>query len=497
MSSDAMATELRTPPIPGGAVPILGHLLEGWRDPLSLLLRSSRDHGDVVLFRFAHLRYYLVNDLDAIRRVLVDNHKNYTKSQNYKGLKLVLGTGLLTSEGDFWRRQRKLVQPAFHRERLTGFARSMTASTRDMLDRWAESADPTRVIDAHEEMMRLTFRIVGQTLLSTELDGEAREMGKAITVVLYHANEYAQAIAPLPVWAPTPKNLQFKRAMRTLDTLVQRIIDERRARPDQGKDDLLSMLMAVKDAETGETMSDRQLRDEVMTLVLAGHETTANALAWTLYLLSRHPDVERRLAAEVAQVLGDRPPSFADLPKLPFCMNVVQESMRLYPPAWAFERQAIEDDVLAGYTIPAGSIVSMSPYALHRDPAHWENPEGFDPDRFLPERSEGRSRHAYMPFGGGPRQCIGNSFALMEAQIVIASIVQRFRLALVPGHPVELDPVITLRPKNGIKMTLEPRAASVKPRSISSGDREDGRMICPRSPALPPSESLPKVGQPR
>jgi cytochrome P450 len=476
----AMADKLRKAPTPDG-VPLLGNLLDAWKDPLSLFLRSNRDLGDMVLFEFGPQKYFLANDLSAVRRVLVDNHKNYVKSRSYRGLKLVLGTGLLTSEGDFWRRQRKLVQPAFHRERLAGFADTMVRSTKDMLDRWAEIPEG-QAFDVHAEMTRLTFRLVGQTLFSTEVDGDAHAIGEALTVALRFANEYAESLVSPPVWLPTPNNLRFKRAVRTLDELVQRIIDERRSR-DSGRD-LLSMLMAVKDEETGETMSDRQLRDEVMTLVLAGHETTANALSWTFYLLSRHPDVERRLFAEISKVLEGRPPSIDDLAKLTLCANVVQEAMRLYPPAWTFERQALEDDELAGCAVPAGAIVAISPYTLHRHPAYWDNPEGFDPDRFTAARSEGRPKHAYLPFGGGPRLCIGNSFALMEAQLIVASVVQRHRLSLVPGHPVELEPVVTLRPRYGIQVRLAPQrpvettleVGSVAPRAARA---TGGAAVCP------------------
>lgn len=440
-------------PGPRGA-PFIGSLLEAWRNPLDLFLRGQAEYGDIVRYKFGPFRYHLLTDPDGIKRVLVDNHRAYQKSRNYSGLKLVVGQGLLTSEGDFWRRQRKLAQPAFHRERMTGFADTMAASARAMLDRWDASPSPT--FDAHAEMMRVTYQIVGRTLLSTDLDDPNGEIGEALAFGLKYANDYAEAILQIPPWIPTPANVRFVRELKKIDDIVLGVIAARRESGEPVAD-LLGMLMDVEDEETKEKMTDRQLRDEVITIVLAGHETTANALAWTLYLLSRHPDVERRLAAEVSEVLGARAPTFADIPRLRYTKMVLEESLRLYPPAWNFERQAIERDVVCGYAIAPGDIIGIATYALHRNPRYWENPEGFDPERFGPERSHGRPRYAYLPFGGGPRTCIGNAFAMMEAQIILAMIVQRFRLDLPPDEVVELAPLITLRPKHGLRMTRRPR----------------------------------------
>jgi cytochrome P450 len=462
------------PPGPRG-VPYLGSFFDARRDPIALFVNATREHGDVVGLRFGPFRYVIVNHPDAIHHVLVDNFKNYTKSRNYQGIKLVLGSGLLTSEGEFWKRQRRLAQPAFHRERLAGFARMMVDDTTRMLDRWSESDDGAP-FDLHEEMMRLTFRIVGRTLFHVDVDGDAAAIGRALSVVLRHADEYGNSLLPLPPWVPTPANARFRNAMSTLDELVYRIIAERRA---SGEDtgDLLSMLMSARDEETQRGMDDQQLRDEVITIVLAGHETTANALTWTLYLLSLHTASERRLRKEIEDVLGDRPPTLEDLPKLTFTSMVIQESMRLYPPAWALERQAIADDEVMGFAIPAGTIVGISPYTLHRHERFWENPEGFDPDRFAPERAAGRPKHAYLPFGGGPRLCIGNSFATMEAQLVLAMILQRCRLDLASGYVVRPDPVITLRPRNGVWMRRRTRGVathSVSPPPAAESARAAG-----------------------
>jgi cytochrome P450 len=430
-------------------LPIVGNLLELRRNPIDLLTDVA-GHGDVVGLRFAHARYFLVNSAETVHHVLVDNNRNYVKSPNYKGLSLVLGDGLVTSEGEFWRRQRRLSQPAFHRDRVASFVTAMVDETDRMLSSW--EAKVGGVIDVHAEMMNLALRIVTRTLFSTVVGSEADEIREALGVALHHANDYAEAVIKPPQWLPLPKNFRFRRSLKTLDSLVFRIIDQRRRGENAEATDLLAMLMAA--TEDGRGMSDRQLRDEVMTLVMAGHETTANALAWTFYLLSKDPEVERRLRREVGSAIGDRPPAAEDAARLKYSAMVVQESMRLFPPVWALERQAVEDDVVGGYHVPRKALIALSPYLLHRHPAYWENPEGFDPDRFLPEQVEKRPKFAYLPFGGGPRQCIGMGFAMMEAQMLLARIVQRFRLELIPGERVEPDPVVTLRPLGGLRMRL-------------------------------------------
>ncbi len=453
------STKNGAPPGPPG-VPILGNLLQGWRDPLGLFVRTQRDCGDFARLRFGPYDYYLLHDPVDVHHVLVDNHRAYTKSRNYAGLKLVLGQGLLTSEGDFWRSQRKLAQPAFHRQRMSGFVDTMAKDTASMLERWADLSEPA--VDAHAEMMRLTLRIVGRTLFSTDVDGEAPAVGAALTHALAWTNNYVESIVKVPPWLPTPENLRFKRSKKTLDDLVFRILETRRA---SGEDpgDLLGMLMAVRDEDTREGMSDKQLRDEVMTLVVAGHETTTNLLAWAFYLLSEHPDVARRLKTEVDQVLCGRVPTLADLPRLAYTKQVIEESLRLYPPAWVFERQAVVDDEIKGYRLPKGSIIGISPWSIHRSPSLWNDPERFDPDRFLPAPVAARPKFAYLPFGGGPRFCIGNGFAMMEAQVIVAMIAQKYSLDLVPGHPVVPDPLVTLRPRFGMQMILNRAAASVEP----------------------------------
>lgn len=420
-------------------------------DPLAFLLDAGRRHGDVVGFRIGPFRAALLRHPDAIKHVLVDNNHNYDKAtRGYDVLRQFLGNGLLTSNGDFWRRQRRIAQPAFHRRRIEGFAETMVSDTLDMLRRWDELAALGNTVDLAHEMMSLTLRIVGKTLLSTDVHDTADQVGNAVTVL----NEWADGAIDslLPIGFPTPATLRARDASRKLDRIIGEIIARRRA--GEHAEDLLGMLMEAKDAETGESMTDKQLRDEVMTMFLAGHETTANALAWTFYLLSTHPDIERRVRAELDGVLGGAPPTMSDLPRLPYLLQVIKETMRLYPPAWMIDRHTIADDEILGYRIRKGTLVLVSPYVTHRHPEYWPNPEGFDPERFSPANEEARPRYAYFPFGGGPRQCIGNAFAMMEAQLIVAAVLQRFRPWLVPGHPVAPETLITLRPRWGLRMGL-------------------------------------------
>jgi cytochrome P450 len=484
MRNDSHSTQA---PGPRG-LPFFGSVFPAWRDPLGLFLESRARYGDVVRFKFGPFDYYLVNDPNVVKHVLVDNPKGYTKSRNYLGLKVVLGEGLLTSEGDHWRRQRKLAQPAFQREKLAGFASKMAMATRDMLTRWKEEGEKGP-FDIHAEMMRLTFRIVGLTLFSSDVDGDAKDVGEAMDVAMHWANTYAESMVRIPPSVPTPANLRFRRAKKTLDDVVFRLIADRRANAKSSGgygDDLLGMLMGSTEEDSSSGMDDRQLRDEIITMILAGHETTANLMSWTFHLLSKHPDVERRVREEATRVLGDRDPVLEDVKTLEYTRMVLDEALRLYPPAWVFERQAIAPDQLGDYRIEPGAIVGLCPYVLHRHPDHWDNPEGFDPERFRPDRAEKRARYAYLPFGGGPRTCVGNHFAMMEAQILLAMVVREQRLELEPSHRVVVDPVITLRPKTGIKMRRRPppqQAASSSP----SGPAAKASSGCPvqRTPTEP------------
>ena len=440
-------------------VPIAGSFFDARRDPLELFDRAARHGGDGACLRFGPYRYLLLHSPEAIRHVFVENARAYHKSPSYRGLAMVLGNGLITSEGDFWKRQRRLAQPAFHRERLAGFVEAMVRDTRDMLDGWRRDGDGP--FDLHDDMMRLTLRIVGHTLFSTDVQADAGAVGAAFAVALERANDESISLVNVPTWLPLPGNRRFKKALATLDGLVHRIIAERRALPEGGRpNDLLSMLMAARD-DDGAGMSDGQLRDEVMSLVGAGHETTANALAWTFHLLGDHAEVAERVADEARAVCGDRVPALGDLPKLEYTKRVVEESMRLRPPVWVMERVAIEDDVVRGIRVPKGTLLAAAPWCLHRDPRHWSDPERFDPERFLPEAVEARGRYTYLPFGAGPRVCIGNGFAMMEAQLLLAMIAREHRLERAPWRAVTPDPSITLRPKGGMTMIRRRRSAAV------------------------------------
>lgn len=446
--------ELDSLPGPKG-LPFLGSILDT-RDPITLFERAARFGGDAALVRFGPYRYLVVHTAEGVRRVLVENVKAYPKSPSYRGLRLVLGNGLITSEGEFWKRQRKLAQPAFHRDRLAHLAGAMVRDTGDMLAAWEQEGD--RSFDLHEEMMKLTLRIVGHTLFSSDVMEDAGAVGAAFNVAIHRANAEATAIVHLPIWLPLPGNVRFHRAKAVLDGLVHRIIGERRALPEaEHPNDLLAMLMSARDDE-GAGMSDEQLRDEVMSIVGAGHETTANALSWTLHLLGDHKDAATRVAAEARATFGGRLPTIDDLPRLPYTRRVVEESMRLYPPVWGIERIAIEDDVICGIRVPKGTLVGIMPWCIHRDPRYWDDPERFDPDRFLPDAVEARPRYAYLPFGAGPRICIGNNFAMMEAQLLLAMMLDRYDFERAPWHRVRLEASVTLRPKDGVHLVRRRRS---------------------------------------
>jgi cytochrome P450 len=446
-----------TPPGPRGHL-VLGSLREVQRDPLGMLRDGFRDHGDVVRLRFGTTRALLLAHPEHIGRVLHDNHRNYDKHNvDYAVLRRLLGNGLLTSDGEFWRRQRRLMAPMFHRQRVAGFCNLMVNSTLEMLERWDAMARSGESFDVAAEMTRLTLPIVAKALFSADVSDDAEAIGAALTEVNRQLGEFS--LLDMFWMIPTPRKRRFRAAVQTLDEVVGKIIDARR-RATHRNEDLLSMLLDAVDEDTNKGMTPRQVRDEVLTLLLAGHETTANALAWTWYLLARNLAAENKLHDEIASTLGERAPGAPDLPQLRYTRMVIEESMRLYPPAWAISRNAIGEDEIGGYPVRPRTNIIICSFVTHRHPSFWEEPERFDPERFLSERSQRRPDFAYLPFGGGPRICIGNSFATTEAQLVVATIAQRYRLRLVPGHPVELHPLITLRPRHGIRMTLYPAADS-------------------------------------
>jgi len=429
------------------------------RDPLGVFSRMRAQYGDTVPFRLAGRQAVLVSDPDLIRHVLQDNYRAYHKSPLYERLRPLLGNGLLLSEDRFWLRQRRLMQPAFHRQRVAALAGAMAEATAETLASWQVPAESGQPLDIAREMLSLTQRIILRTMFSTNF-GDLDSLEQVWPLVNEHIGTSFWSLG-LADRLPTPRTRAFRRALAELDDVVARIIDTRRAGGDD-PGDLLSMLLAAVDEETGARMDSRELRDEVMTIFLAGHETTSLALAWTWYLLATHPEVDQRLAAEAREVLGGRPPAADDLERLPYARMVIEEALRLYPPAWGFSRLALTEDRLGACSVPRGAIVFVIPYVVHRHPAFWEDPEAFRPERFAPEPSKARPRLAYLPFGAGPRQCIGNHFAMLEAQLIVTAIVQRFRLVLVPGQPVEPRPLITLKPRYGVRMTLEPRASRLR-----------------------------------
>ena len=436
----------------------LGNLRAFRHDVLGLMLTSAATYGDVVRFQLGPRVVHLLNHPDHVRHVLVTHRDNYDKrTRSAAFIQAVTGDSLLTSNGEFWQRQRRLAQPAFHRSNLAGFVRQMTDATTGLLKGWRERREPAAPLDIATEMMRVTYTIVGRTLFSTDTGADAETIGRAMDVILPHTFGRLGRVLNWPDWVPTTANRRFHAALQSVDAVVYRIIAEhRRAGPVEGPDrDLLTSLLRVRDGETGAGFTDEQLRNETITFLLAGHETTANALTWTLYLLSQHPVVAEQLRAEVDQVLGGRTPTLEDLPQLGLVKRVIQESMRLYPPIWILERRAVEEDVVGGYRLPANSAVVLAPYALHRHPKFWTRPEVFDPERFAGPVSE-----AYLPFGAGPRMCIGSEFAMLEAQLILSMVMQSFQLQLVPGHPVEPLPGITLRSRHGLKMTLNSRSRS-------------------------------------
>jgi cytochrome P450 len=434
-----------------------GHWLSGSlpdfrRDRLDFLSRCARDYGDIVSLRLGPRRVFLVNLPDAIEAVLVTQSRNFTKHFALRLNPLVLGKGLLTSEGDFWLRQRRLAQPAFHRTRIAAYGAVMVDYTQRMLTGWSAG----QTCDILTEMMRLTLAIAAKTLFDAEVGAEADTVGTALQLLQANFIARFNSLLPLPVWVPTPNNLRLKRAVRQLDEILYGFIRQRRqSGVDRG--DLLSLLLHARDEDDGSRMTDQQLRDEAMTLFLAGHETTALTLSWAWYLLATHPEAADRLLAEVRALLDGRAPTVEDLPRLRYTEGVVLEALRLYPPAYVVGREAIRDCEVGGFRVPAGTTLLMSQWVVHRDARYFDEPEKFRPDRWVGDLAQQLPKFAFFPFGGGPRICIGNTFAMMETVLVLATIAPRFRFTVLPAHPVVPWPTFTLRPRHGIRAVLTPR----------------------------------------
>ena len=451
-------TNLPLPPGPPGRLQ-LGNARRMRKDEMSFYRGMVRDYGDIVRFRLGPFQANLVTHPNAIETVLVGRNHDVHKSPFYEAMGRVLGQGLLTSEDDFHRKQRRLIQPMFHHKRIREYGESMVDYAVRYRDRWREGQE----LDFHEEMMALTLAIVGDTLFGADVERDAPDVGRAMSamlgtldnIVVFLLFMIGGSAAERVEQLPLPSMRRFRAARENLFGLIRRMMEEKRTEGAEGSD-LLSRLLAVRE-EDGSAMSDQQILDEAITIFLAGHETTAVALSWTFALLARHPAVAEKLHAELDEVLGENVPTVEDLPRLDYTRRVLSESMRLFPPAWMIGRQAVNDMELLGYAVPKDTVLLLPPFFVQRDARWWPDPRRFDPDRWTPEQEAERPKYAYFPFGGGPRLCIGESFAWMEGELLLATIAQRWRPRLAEGYPKGLQPQVTLRPRDGMRMVMEPR----------------------------------------
>ncbi|MGE3771750.1 MAG: cytochrome P450 [Gammaproteobacteria bacterium] len=440
-------------PAPPG--PSFWQSLAGYRrNPATYFTALAREYGDVLRWR-GLMDIYLLNDPEDVRRVMTQAWPQFTKDNiDYRVLRITMGNGLVTNDGPDWARQRRLMQPMFHNRIVNAFDGAINACTEALVARWrARGADEAFALD--RDLSRLTFQVVGATLFGADIDAHADEVAAMLDVMNVNPKTVRALLTQWP-WLPTRGNREFARHLATLDRIVYGLIAARRAGGEERRD-LLGLLLAARDADTGEAMAEQQVRDEVVTLMLAGHETSATALGWTFHLLAQHPEVEAALVDELARELGGRPAQAGDLARLPYLKQVVQESMRVYPPVWGLSRAMAADCEFGGYRIPRGAYVAILPYALHRHPAHWSDPERFDPSRFGPQRSESRHSYCYLPFAAGPRTCIGAGMAMLEIQLVLARLLPLFRVRPVPGHPVVPLASVTYRPRFGLRATVVPR----------------------------------------
>ena len=432
---------------------LLGSINDFRRDQLGFVMRMMQEYGDVARFRLGGITFNLVSHPDGVQRILQENNHNYIKGDYFDPIRQVGGDGLFASEGAYWLRQRRLMQPVFHRQRIAGFADVMIRQTQRLIERWEDAALTGDPVDISQDFTDLTMRIIADAMFNTQLEQDVRLISEAITWLLADMNFRFQVPFYPKLGFPTLRNWRASKELKVIDEVIYRIIDQRRQQGIQ-ENDLLGMLMDAREQDTGEAMTDRQLRDEVVTIFVAGHETTAVLLTWLFHILSHEPEWEARLRAEASEALQGRLPGFADLASCPLLRMAIDETLRLYPPAWITNRTVLQDDVVCGFKVHTGEIVGVSPYVTHRLPEFWPDPERFDPERFSPENTAERPRFAYIPFGGGPHQCIGNNFALVEAQIIGLMLLSRFHLQAVSDHLVEIEPTVTLRPKGGLWMKV-------------------------------------------
>lgn len=435
-------------PVP--RLPVVGHALAFAQDPLRLVTCLAREQGGLAEIQIGPQKGHLVSEPALVGEVLVSKSKHYSRQTPvYEAMREFLGLGILTSEGEDWRIHRRIVQPAFHKKRLESFTGAIAAIAEQDLAGWRGE------VDVSEAMMRVTLRIVSEVLLGTRTAKDAADIGRAIDDSQRYVEAVMSRVVTLPKWIPSKRNRMFARSLEVLDRVAYEIIDERQRSGERG-DDVVSMLLDAR-YEDGAPLTRERIRNELVTLLAAGHETTSNALSWTLMRLSQHPDVARRLATEVRDVLGDRPPTFDDLAKLTYTRWVFDEAMRLHPPVWVTGRVVLEAHELGGRAIVPGDLMLVSPYVTHRRPDLWDNPEGFDPDRWAALSARGAlPPFTFYPFGGGTRKCVGEAFAYLEAMILLAMIAQRMRLELVPGHPIVPLPQITMGFRHGLPMRVRP-----------------------------------------
>lgn len=445
----------KSPPLVSG-FPLIGVLPHLVRSGHRFFLDTARRYGPIARLKMGTSPTFLISHPDYVRHVLQDNDENYHRGKKGDDLELLVGSSLFTTWGKPWLRDRRMIQAAFQRARMAGFVEVMAEVTNKTIERLQIAADANEPLDIKKEIDRLSLGIIVRTLFNTSLDEELDEVGRSLLVMLSFLSYRTTRPIKLPLSLPTPRHRAFRAALQSIDSIVDRIIHERQRRGDS-TDDLLSLLLSARD-ESGTGLAMSSVRDQVRAFLLGGYETTATALSWICYLLSLHSTVERRLHAEVVSVLGGRTPALEDLPRMPYVRMVIEEVMRLYPPAWTFTRESIADDTIDGYRIPAGSTIFISPYVLHHLPGLWSNPEGFDPERFAEEHATARPRFSYMPFGAGPHVCIGNHFAMVEMQLVVAMLVQACSLHAIPGPPVEVPPLFLLRPRDGLLMSVHRRS---------------------------------------
>lgn len=445
-----------SPTHPAGPKPswIGGNALAYKDDPIAFIMNNRRDYGDVVYYRLLDFEFYALYHPDDVKEILLTQSKKVIKAPVYKNLlSKYLGNGLLISDGQVWKQQRKLVQPAFHHQRIQNYADMMVRYTHEMVDSWQGQAS----IDIYNAMTELTLYIVVNTLFNTDIRDTAFEIGELTSTLQEVVNDESSNPIQLPEWIPTPFNRRKKHSIKRLNEITMSVIQDRRA-SGEDKGDLLSMLLMSTD-EDGNSMSDEMVKDEALTIFLAGHDTTANALSWAWYLIGQHPEVEAKLLDEVDHVLGTRPATLSDLKDLTYTEMVFKEAMRLYPPSFQIARQADDDIYLphSGYTIPKGMGIAISQYALHHDERFFPDPEKFDPERFAPENEGNIHKYAYIPFIYGPRVCVGNAFALMEAQFIMATILQRYQLSLQANQDIGWTALLTLNPDRPIMVDLKSR----------------------------------------